>query len=244
MNDPDIRGWRSRFPQPDGSTFSVTVTTSPNSYTKAGAMLVKDRSMTALHHARMSFRRRPIPGKAKMFDPDVFNVTSRNGVRGSAEFKIGNIAAIGIDDAIALCGETWKKSGQSLWDGRHRELWLVTPRAWRVSWSVLWKRREAARNLHMNINDRKNVNGTMPRQRWTMPRISGYGRQISHIRFMKKSAGMFTTHPHAVRISNWFFPTGSAVRKKNTIRRPRCKNSGNETVLRRKRIFQHGILYP
>ena len=127
MNDPDIRGWRSRFPQPDGSTFSVTVTTAPSTYTNASAMLVKDRSMTALHHARMSFRRRPIPGKAKMFDPDVFNVTSRNGVRGSAEFKIGNIAAIGIDDAIALCGETWKKSGQSLWDGRHRELWLVTP---------------------------------------------------------------------------------------------------------------------
>lgn len=158
MNDPDIRGWRSRFPQPDGSTFSVTVTTSPNSYTKAGAMLVKDRSMTALHHARMSFRRRPIPGKAKMFDPDVFNVTSRNGVRGSAEFKIGNIAAIGIDDAIALCGETWKKSGQSLWDGRHRELWLVTPQGMAgLLVSTLEKERSGAEFAHEYKMIAKNV---------------------------------------------------------------------------------------
>lgn len=127
MADPDIRGWRSRFRMPDGSAFASTVTASPNSYTRTSAMLSNGRNMTALHHARMSFRRRPIPKKAMQFDPDVFNVTSRNGVRKSAESGIGNIAAIGIDDAVALRGETWRKNGQSLWDGRHRELWLIMP---------------------------------------------------------------------------------------------------------------------
>ena len=149
MNDPDIRGWRSRFPQPDGSTFSATITTSPNSYTKTSAMLTKNSNMTALHHARMSFRRRPIPGKAKMFDPDVFNVTCHNGVRGSAEFRIGNTAAIGINDAVALCGETWKKNGQSLWDGRHCELWLITPQGIAgFLVSILEKERSGAEFAH------------------------------------------------------------------------------------------------
>lgn len=119
INDPDIRGLRSRW-----DNWSNIFTTGSYTFTRVSAMNTNGKKFNALHLARPLFMTKQYKKKATRIDPGTFSTLGRNG----AEFNSltnDNIAIACTSYRLAQDSRTWRPV-QPEAPFMNDELWLMT----------------------------------------------------------------------------------------------------------------------